>query len=167
MIDTQLARRALWLALLAIAAAAGTAPGAAQILGPDAAHCSSAQGRAFLVHVSGFKNRAGTVRVRLFGGDPATYFVRERALVRTQVALPADGPVTICVPAPAAGVYALDVRHDVNNDDATNRGDGGGISGNPRLTFWDVILRRRPPPAVTQVAISQGVVAVPITVRYI
>lgn len=139
----------------------------ADILGPDAAACRGAPARAFLVQVTGFKNRQGTVRVRLFGGHPSTYFIRERALIRTQLPVPASGPVAICVPAPAAGTYAIDVRHDVNNDDSTNRGDGGGISGNPRMSLLDVILRRRPPAAVTQVVIAHGVVTVPITIRYV
>ncbi len=35
---------------------------------------------AIAVHVIGLKNRLGTVRVRLFGGPPATYFDKKRGL---------------------------------------------------------------------------------------
>lgn len=137
------------------------------ILGPDAAACSgTTNATAFLVVVSDFRNHEGQVRVRLFGGHPSTYFDRTRALVRTQLPVPQSRTAAICVPVPAPGVYALDVRHDVNGNDVTDRGDGGGISGNPRLSIWDVIFRRRPSPKVTQVEIAQGVKQVPIRVQY-
>lgn len=136
-------------------------------LGPDAARCTSGAGPAFLVQVIGLKNRRGTVRVRLFGGSPDSYFVRERALVRTQIPTPATGPVQICVPAPAAGTYALDVRHDVNGDDRSDLSDGGGTSGNPRLSLWSLLTHRRPDVDKVQVRIGNEVRVVPITLLYV
>lgn len=135
--------------------------------GPDAAHCAPGAGTAFLVQITGLKNRQGTVRVRLFGGSPDSYFDREKALVRTQIPTPAGDPVTICVPVPKSGTYAIDVRHDVNGDDRSDMSDGGGTSGNPRPSFWALVTRKKPSPAVTQVSIAGGVKVVPITMLYL
>lgn len=143
------------------------APLAAQAQGPDIVTCATDGGPAFLVQVSDFKNRQGTVRVRLFGGDPATYFDRTQAIVRIQIPVPPNDPVAICVPAPAPGIYAIDIRHDANGNDATDRGDGGGISENPRLSLWDVAMRRRPSPVITQITAGRGVQIVQIKLRYL
>ena len=111
--------------------------------------------------------RAGiALAVNNYSLAPGATLDRTRALVRTQLPVPQSRTAAICVPVPAPGVYALDVRHDVNGNDVTDRGDGGGISGNPRLSIWDVIFRRRPSPKVTQVEIAQGVKQVPIRVQY-
>ena len=143
-------------------------PARGQVLGPDAVACGpGTTATAILVQIGDYRNRRGTLRVRLFGGDPATYFDRDRALVRIQVPVPAADSAAICVRVPGPGVYAVDVRHDVNGNDVTDRGDGGGISGNPRLTMWDLLFRRRPSPAVTQITVGNGVTTVSIRIRYL
>ncbi len=133
---------------------------------PPAA-CPPNSGPAVLVDVTGFKNRAGQVRVRVFGGPPSNYFNRKRALTRIEWPVPASGRVTACVPVPRAGVYAVDVRHDVNNNGDTDRSDGGGASGNPRTTLIDVLLSRKPNPRTVQVQVGNGTTAVPITLLYL
>lgn len=136
-------------------------------LGPDAGRCAGTAGPAFLVRVTGLKNAQGTVRVRLFGGSADTYFDREQALGRIQIPVPATAVFHICVPVPRPGVYALDVRHDVNGDDKTSLSDGGGVSGNPRPSLWSILTRRKPSPATVQVTADNGIRLVPITVLYL
>ena len=130
------------------------------------ARCRAAP-HAVIVKVSGFANRAGQVRVRLFGGSPSTYFDKKQALVRIQIPVPAAGPVELCVPAPRAGVYAVDVRHDVNGTGKTDRQDGGGASGNPRLSLFDVLLSRKPNPASVQFTVGNATTIVPVTLMYL
>lgn len=119
------------------------------------------------VHVIGLKNRLGTVRVRLFGGSPATYFDKKRALARIEEGVPRAGAVTVCVALPRPGTYAIDVRHDFNMNGKTDRQDGGGISGNPHVGLFDVIFQRRPDPRTVQIAAGPGRTDVSVVVKYL
>lgn len=73
-------------------------------LGPDKARSVDGSGPALLVRIVGLKGRQDTVRVRLFGGSPDTYFVREKALVCTQIPVPSLDPIRICVTVLRPGV---------------------------------------------------------------
>lgn len=119
-----------------------------------------------LVRVFGLKNRVGKVRVRAFTGNPATYFNRGSEVKWIEVPIPATGGMEICVATGHSGTFAVDVRHDVNRNGKTDFSDGVGISGNPKLTMLDVILKRRPPANVVQVAVGRGVTVVPVQLRY-
>lgn len=119
-----------------------------------------------LVRVTGLKNRVGKVRVRAFTGNPATYFSRGSEVRWIEVPIPTAGPVEICVATGRPGTFAVDVRHDVNRNGKTDLSDGVGASGNPQLTMLDIILKRRPPANIVQVAVGRGVTVVPVQVRY-
>lgn len=119
------------------------------------------------VRITGFRSRAGQVRVRLFGGATSTYFDKKQALVRIERPVPASGAVTICVVAPKPGVYAIDVRHDENGDGKTDRSDGGGASGNPRLSLFDMLFSRKPSPRTVQFSVGAGGATVPVTLMYL
>lgn len=142
------------------------APAEASILGPDAAVCAAGNGPAILVNVTGLKNRAGTVRARTFGGSPSTWFNKKFALKRTQIPTPSAGAISICMPVPKPGTYAVDIRHDVNNNGDTDRADGGGASGNPNISLWDVVFGRKPSAETTSVQVGQGVTTINIVVKY-
>jgi uncharacterized protein (DUF2141 family) len=159
----------LRLGLLALATSVVVPAGltAAQILGPTPAVCSASSAPSILVRVSGLKDRGGKLRVRTFGGSPENYFDKTKALLRVEYAVPDSGPVEVCVPVPAVGVYALDVRHDTNGNGKTDRADGAGASGNPKLSFFDVLFKRKPPAKQVQVSVGQGTTVVPILVRYL
>lgn len=140
---------------------------AAQIQGPDAAKCEAGGGPALLVVVNGLKNRAGKVRIRTYGGDPKTYFNNKKNLSRTQIPTPPSGPVRICMPVPGPGWYVVDLRHDANDNGDTDKADGGGASGDPRITLLDMLFGRKPPAEKVRVWVGKGVTTVPVTTMYL
>lgn len=146
----------------------GIAPASsAQALGPDPSLCDGGNEPTILVRVTGLKNRDGTIRVRTFTGDPETYFNKKFAQKRLLYPTPAAGQVDICVPVGAPGIYAIDVRHDVNGNGDTDRADGVGASGNPKFSLWTILLGKKPSAQQVQVTVGRGTTIVPITVRYL
>lgn len=147
--------------------AVSSAGARATIIGPDASACGvNSAGPAMLVHIEGLKSRAGSIRVQSYGGNPGKYFEKGHYLRRIETALPTAGEVEVCVPVSVAGTYAISVRHDVDGSGAAGRSDGGGMSGNPHLSLWDVITKRKPDPKIVQVAVH-GVVRVPVVMNYV
>ncbi|MEG3122616.1 DUF2141 domain-containing protein [Sphingomonas sp. GB1N7] len=149
------------LASMILAAAAPPQPRAAD------GQCHAGVANEIAVRITGFRSRAGQVRVRLFGGATSTYFDKKQALVRIERPVPASGAVTICVVAPKPGLYAVDVRHDENGDGKTDKSDGGGTSGNPRISLFDMLLSRKPDPAKVQFPVGAGTTIVPVTLMYL
>ena len=144
----------------------GAPTGAA--LGPYAAACAPGSDRpAMLVRIVGLKARSGAVRVQAYGGDPAHYFDKGTYLKRIDVAVPAAGPVEVCMPLARPGIYAISVRHDVDGSGNTGLADGGGMSGNPRLSLWSVLTRRKPDPVAVEVRVAGGVVPLSIVMNYV
>ena len=137
----------------------------AAMLGPDAAACTG-NGPAMLVHVDGLKKRSGILRVQTYGGNPNRYFEKGAYLRRVDVAVPASGPVDICVSVPADGAYAVSVRHDVDASGKTGMNDGGGMSGTPTLSLVDVMFKRKPSPERVRVPVH-GVTRIPVTMNYV
>ena len=151
--------------LMSLLLAAAAAPPAGPVRTDGQCHAGVANEIA--VRIAGFRSRAGQVRVRLFGGATSSYFDKKQALVRIERPVPASGTVTICVVAPRPGIYAIDVRHDENGNGKTDRSDGGGASGNPRLSLFDVLFSRKPRPETVQFAVRAGPTVVPITLMYL
>jgi uncharacterized protein (DUF2141 family) len=149
-------------ALFAAALALPASPAAAA-LGPDAAACGAGANRpAMLVSVNGFKNRVGKLRVQLYGGDPRTFLERGAKLKRIDLPVTRSGAMNVCVALPKAGTYAIAVRHDADANGKTNWNDGGGFSGNPKLT----ILKLKPSYRSAAVAVGGGVKVVPVVLNY-
>jgi uncharacterized protein (DUF2141 family) len=149
-------------------AVVATAPAFAAPSGPFAHACGAGvESPAMLVRVTGFKQRTGTIRVQLYGGDPARYFEKHSYLRRIDVPVPADGALDVCVPAPAPGTYAVSVRHDVDGAGKTGREDGGGMSGNPELSLFDLMFKRKPAPEKVAVQVAHNVRVVPVVLNYI
>ena len=146
-------------------AAALTVPAvpAAAALGPDAAACSAGANRpAMLVSVNGFKNRVGKLRIQLYGGDPKTFLERGAKLKRIDLPVTRSGAMNVCVAVPRTGTYAIAVRHDADANGKTNWNDGGGFSGNPKLS----ILKLKPSYRSAAVAVGGGVKVVPVVLNY-
>lgn len=151
---------------LAVAAVMGAATAAPA--GPYAARCAGNPAEpALLVHIVGFKARTGTVRVQSYGGAPAHFFDKGSYLKRVDLRVPPAGPLDVCMPVPAPGTYAISVRHDIDANGKADRGDGGGLSGNPRLSLFDLLFKRKPDPAVVSVPVAHGVRTVPIMLEYL
>lgn len=145
----------------------GADMGRAQTLGPSPSLCAGGSDPAILVKITGLKNRAGKIRVRTFTGNPDTYFNKTHAQRRLEYTTPATGPVEVCVPVPAPGTYAVDVRHDANNNGDTDRSDGIGASGNPKISLFNILFGRKPPARQVQISVGHGTTIVPIIVRYL
>lgn len=139
----------------------------ALLLAQAVASCAPGAAHPIVVRIDGFRSRAGQVRVRLFGDPPSSYYDKHRVLVRIEMPVPARGRVELCVPAPRAGAYVVDVRHDENANGRTDRQDGGGVSGNPRLGLLDVLFGRKPAPARVQFRVEHGATVVPVTLMYL
>ncbi|MFW2831499.1 DUF2141 domain-containing protein [Sphingomonas sp. ID0503] len=154
-------------AMIGAALLAGSAmPASGAVLGEYAEACEAGRGPAMLVHITGLKTRTGMLRVQSYGGAPRSYFEKGAWQRRIEVRVPATGPVDVCVPVAANGTYAVSVRHDLNGSGKTDMKDGGGMSGNPHLSLWDVMLKRKPEPQEVQVSV-RGVTRVPVTLNYV
>jgi uncharacterized protein (DUF2141 family) len=155
----------------ATALALGTAmlpfamPAAAAPIGPFAAACANG-GPSVIARVSGLKARTGVVRVQLYASNPATFLEKKAYLQRIDVPARATA-MDICVPVPKAGRYAISVRHDVNGDGKSDRGDGGGFSGNPDVSLMDLLAKRKPNLERVAFNVAAGTQVVAITLRYV
>jgi uncharacterized protein (DUF2141 family) len=142
-------------------------PASAGVIGPDADVCASGTGSAILVRVEGLKDRVGPLRVRTFGGSPDTYFDKKRTLKRVELAPPSSGPVEVCMAVPGPGVYAVDIRHDANRNGDTDKSDGIGASGNPKISLFSIIFGKKPSADKVSVRVGSGVVPINIQVKYL
>lgn len=136
-----------------------TAASRAEPVGPDAARCSS--GPALLVGVSGLKSRIGTLRVQLYGNNPADFLAKGKRLRRIDVPI-SGSAMDVCVALPGPGRYAVAVRHDADGNHKSGWNDGGGFSRNPAIKLTSLKPRH------SQVAIDAGagVQRVPVVMQY-
>jgi uncharacterized protein (DUF2141 family) len=156
------------LALTAVAASALSVPvlADAAALGPQAALCDSNKS-AVLVTVSGFKKRVGTVSVRLYANNKATFLERNKWLARVDVPVAKSGAMAICLPVAKPGSYAVSVRHDMNGNKKSDRADGGGLSGNPNMSLTDVLLQKKPNIAKSLFSVSTTTARVSVILNYV
>jgi uncharacterized protein (DUF2141 family) len=150
---------------IAVAAAltfVAPATAAEAALGPDAASCRTGAGEpAVLVNVTGFKQRAGRVRVQLYGSNPADFLAKGKKLRRIDLPVTGTGPMRVCVAVPKAGEYAIAVRHDVSGN-GSDWGDGGGFSRNPKLS----LLNLKPKYQNVAIPVGNGVKAIDVVLNY-
>jgi hypothetical protein len=151
-------------ASVAVAATALLAPAAAQAaVGPYASLCEAGK-PAVLARVSGFKSASGTVAIKLYASNPKTFLEKGAYLRKVEVPVNRVGPLDICVPVPSSGNYAISVRHEVGSK--KSRADGGGFSGNPRVSTLDLMLKRKPKIGEVSFAVNGSTRVVPVTLRY-
>ena len=162
--------RKVWIIGAAVWGAAmvpGTA-NAAQILGSDAAACSTG-GPAIRVNVEGLKDRIGEIKLELYPANDADFLKDDRDLIkqgkffrRVRLPTPQAGPISMCIRVPSPGPYALLVTH---NRDGKNKfdlwSDGAGFPSNIRLG------RVRPKLAMARIVVPEGVVTTDIRVQYL
>jgi len=111
-------------------------------LGMAAGRCRESEtGPAFLVEVTGLKDRAGRLKLELYPATDADFLADDNVLIsagkpfaRVEAPIARDGEVQLCIRAPHAGRYALSLLHDCNSDRKFElSSDGIGFSNNPKL----------------------------------
>lgn len=138
---------------------------AAAPVGPYASLCA-ADKPAVLVRVPRVKSPRGTLSVKLYASNPATFLEKGKYLRKVEVPANRTGPFEICVPVPSAnGRYAVAVRHEVQGE--KSRADGGGFSGNPKLSLLDVALKRKPSLGAVSFQVNGQTRVVPVVLNYI
>jgi len=146
-----------------LAAIFAAAPSHAAPAGPYAKLCETGKS-AVLARINGFKSARGVVSVKLYPGN--NRFLEKGAYLRkVEVPVTRTGPMEICVPVPASGRYALSVRHEVTGE--KSRSDGGGFSGNPKVSLMDVILKRKPNLERVAFTVNGTTRLVPVTLYYL
>lgn len=154
------------LALAGILALAAAAPGAAQYrhaIANDASECDAGSGPAVRVAVSGIKASSGMVRIQVYRGIESEWLKKGAWLNRIEARARA-GAMSFCLPVPAAGTYAIAVRHDVNGNGKTDlTQDGGGMSNNPSINIFNL---GKPSYKKTAFAVGNGITAIRIDMKY-
>jgi hypothetical protein len=151
---------------IALFAAAASVPAAAVAapVGPYAGLCAAGK-PAVLARVSGFKAPRGKLSIKLYPGNANSFLEKGRYLRKVEVPVNRAGTFEVCVPVPAAGRYALAVRHEVGAK--KSRSDGGGFSGNPSVSLLDVALSRKPPLAKVSFEVNGRTRLVPVVLQYL
>nr|WP_255551902.1 DUF2141 domain-containing protein [Erythrobacter crassostrea] len=152
-------------AAIIFAPTASAQGGYAQVIGNDMSKCSAGNGPAVRLRVSGLKSSSGNLFVRTYHAKSGDWLKSKRYLTRID-ARPRKGSMTVCVPVPRAGNYAIAVQHDANgNREMDFSKDGAGMSNNPKIGSFLGIPR---PPSVQKASFSvgNGVKPLAITVRY-
>lgn len=133
-----------------------------QVMSNDQSRCSG-NGPAVRVSLSGVSASSGTVRVQLYRGTATEWMQKGRWLARIEAPARA-GSMSFCVPVPAAGTYAIAVRHDANGNGKTDlRTDGGGMSNNPSINIFNL---GKPPVSRTAFPVGSEVRSISINMRY-
>jgi len=140
--------------LLALASAAP-----ASVVGPDARTCLAGK-PSMLVRVNGFKRAGGTVKVAVY--EAHGYLAKGGKLRKVVVPVRSTAPMDICIAVPKAGRYAVAVHHDLNGNGDKDASDGGGYSGNPKLSLTNL----RPPFGKTAVQVGATPRPVAVTLLY-
>jgi uncharacterized protein (DUF2141 family) len=115
-----------------------------------------------MVHVAGFKQPQGRVKVSLYGPDAHRWLTKSGRI--DKVKLPVTGrSMDICMPVPAPGRYAIAVHHDLNRNGERDRQDGGGYSRNPKVS----LLNPKPPFAKAAFTVGDGPARVGVKLLYV
>ena len=115
-----------------------------------------------IVHLAGFKQPTGQVKVSLYGADKNRWLAKGGRISKVKV--PVTGKsMDVCMPVPAPGRYAVAVHHDLNRNGERDRQDGGGYSGNPKVS----LLNPKPPFSKAAFEVGNGPARIGVTLLYI
>jgi uncharacterized protein (DUF2141 family) len=147
-------------------AAPATAQGEyAQVIANDMSKCAPGKGPAVRVQITGLRSASGNLFVRIYRANSRDWLKAKRYLSRID-ARPRAGTVTVCVPVPEAGRYAIAVQHDINGNRETDFStDGAAMSNNPEIGSFLGVPR---PPSVDKAAFSagSGITSLTVDMRY-
>lgn len=115
-----------------------------------------------VVHVAGFKQPHGRLKVSIYGSDAGRWLSKGGRISKVKV--PVTGrSMDICMPVPAPGRYAVAVHHDLNLNGERDRQDGGGYSRDPKVSLFNP----RPSFAKAAFTVGNGPARVGVTLLYI
>lgn len=138
-------------------------------LGKAAARCRSPEtGPAFLVTVTGLKDRRGLLKLEVYPDNDQDFLADDNRLIaagkvfrRVEVLTPPSGPVQLCIRVPHAGRYAVSLLHDRDGNHKFGLStDGVGFAGNPKLG-WS-----KPRAAQASAAAGSGPTPITIVMNY-
>ncbi len=133
----------------------------------DLGLCSAGKGPAVRVTVTGLKSSAGNLFVRAYPAQKSDWLVSKRYVVRVD-AKPQAGSVTVCVPLPQTGEFAIAVQHDINGNRKTDIStDGAGMSNNPGIKKVLGIVPQAPPLEKVRFSAGPGVMRMTISMVYL
>ena len=144
------------------AALVAVAPAIALPQPVEAATACSPGKPSVIVHLAGFKQPTGRVKVSLYGADKGRWLAKGGRISKVKV--PVTGKsMDVCLPVPAPGRYAVAVHHDLNVNGERDRQDGGGYSRNPKVSLLN------PKPSFSKAAfeVGNGPARVGVTLLYI
>jgi uncharacterized protein (DUF2141 family) len=149
---------------------AGAMIASTPMLGQSEGRCRAAEpGPAFLVDVTGLKDRMGMLKLELYPATEGDFLADDNVLIaagkpfaRVVEPVPRAGDrITLCIRAPRPGAYALSLLHD---RDCNRRfgfaTDGIGFSGNPRLG-WS-----KPSAAAAAIVAGPDITRIAIVLNY-
>jgi len=142
---------ALAIGMASLIAATPAAAQYKQELRNDLRRCEPGSGPAVAVKVEGVKNSSGNVRIQSYRATPGDWLQKGRWLSRIE--------------APAAGSYAIAVRHDVNSNGETDIStDGGAMSNNPSINIFNL---GRPSVGKAAFVVGNGVTTIRVQMKYL
>jgi uncharacterized protein (DUF2141 family) len=115
--------------------------------------------------VNGLKSSEGNLFVRAYPANSRDWLASKRYVMRVD-ARPQSGSMTVCVPLPAPGDYAIAVHHDVNGNRKSDLSDGAGMSNNPGIRKILGLVPRPPSVDKTRFSVDGGVSRLSINMQY-
>ncbi|NND50565.1 MAG: DUF2141 domain-containing protein [Rhizobiales bacterium] len=135
----------------------------AERISNDMSKCHQGAGPAVMITVDGVSESKGRIRVQSYRGTASEWLKKGRWLNRIETSARA-GTMTFCMPVPAAGTYAIAVRHDLNGNGSTDlTSDGGGMSNNPSINIFNL---GKPSVSKTAITVGNNVKSIRIQMRY-
>lgn len=133
----------------------------------DLSQCAADKGPAVRIAVSGIKSSSGNLFVRAYPARSSDWLKSKRYVMRIDAA-PQAGSMTVCVPLPAPGDYAIAVQHDANGNRSTDIStDGAGMSNNPGIKKILGLVPRPPSVEKARFTAGEGITRMSITMQYL
>jgi uncharacterized protein (DUF2141 family) len=139
----------------------------ARSMNNDLGECAAGKGPAVRITVTGLKSSAGNLFVRAYPANSRDWLVSKRYVMRVD-ARPQAGSMTVCVPLPATGDFAIAVQHDANGNAKTDVStDGAGMSNNPGIKKILGLVPRPPSVEKTRFHAGEGITRMTIAMQYL
>lgn len=135
-----------------------------QKIAHDTSKCQvGKKGPAAWITINGVVESRGTLRIQSYRGVESDWLKKGKWINRIEVPAKA-GQMSICMPLPESGTYAIAIRHDLNGNGNTDlREDGGGMSNNPSINIFNL---GKPSYKKTAFTVNGGVKQLTINMRY-